>query len=200
MTAIDLLTGLGWLHPSNVDRWRQGRIEYLEQAVQVEPGRVATAIRLLGDWAKARGLEPSESPNPARSRARRELRFSATGAPPIERAYRTHWLSPEVSERERARLEERERGRPELVVIQPLKDYTCSVLRSRARRPADHGGFGPDVYVLRRHGPPGLASLRGRRADPAGKGGEPVVCNRCALHPLAQALRAPGDTGRGGCA
>ena len=47
VAVIDVLTGLGWLHPSNMDRWRQGRVECLQQAVQVEPERVATVIRLL---------------------------------------------------------------------------------------------------------------------------------------------------------
>jgi hypothetical protein len=128
VTPIDVLTGLGWLHPSNVDRWRRGRIEYLELAVTVEPKRVATAIRLLGLWARARGLAPSESSYPARSRARRELRFSVAGDDASEREYRMHWLSPELPEHERTRLAERQRRAPDLVVISPTKPaFDCSV-------------------------------------------------------------------------
>ncbi len=31
VSAIDVLVGLGWLAPSHVDTWRQGRVEALEQ-------------------------------------------------------------------------------------------------------------------------------------------------------------------------
>ena len=127
VTPIDVLAGLGWLHPSNVDRWRRGRIEHLELAVTVGPERVASALALLGLWAVAGGLQACESPYPARSRTRRELRFSATGDPVIELEYRTHWLSPELSEPERTRLTERQGRQPDLVVISPTKrSFTCS--------------------------------------------------------------------------
>jgi hypothetical protein len=127
VAPIDVLCGLGWLEPSNVERWRRGRPERLEDVVFVEPSRIETAIGLLQAWARERRLEPSERPYPARSRTPRELRFSAAGDPELERAYRTHWLSPDFSEAERARLDRREGRRPELVVIQPLGDFTCSV-------------------------------------------------------------------------
>jgi hypothetical protein len=126
VSPIDVLCGLGWLHPSNVDRWRRGQPACLEDVVFIEPSRIATAIRLLETWASERGLEPSGRPYPARSRTTRELRFSAAGDPELERAYKTHWLSPDFSETERARLAQREARRPDLVVIQPLGEFTCS--------------------------------------------------------------------------
>ena len=92
----------------------------------VEPSKKVSALRLLQNWASARGLEPSERPYPARSRTPRELRFSTANDPELERAYKTHWLSPDLSEAERAGLNGREARRPELVVIQPLKEFTCS--------------------------------------------------------------------------
>lgn len=127
ITAIDVLIGLGWLHPSAVDRWRQGRVDYLEQVVQAGPGKVSSALRLFGGWATARGLEPSETAHVARSRATQPLRFSAGGDPATERAYRTHWVSTELSERRRARLAERQSRPPELVVISPIKEFACTV-------------------------------------------------------------------------
>jgi hypothetical protein len=127
VSPIDVLCGLGWLHPSNVERWRRGRPPRLEDVVFVEPSKIASAIRLLQDWASARGLEPTERPYPARSRTQRELRFSTANDPELERAYKTHWVSPDVSDAERARLNTREARRPDLVVIQPLKEFTCSV-------------------------------------------------------------------------
>jgi hypothetical protein len=127
ITPIDVLIGLGWLHPVHLDPWRQRRVDDLEQLVQVGPEKIAVAIESLRDWAIARGLVRSEVEYLARSRTRQPLRFSALGDEAIERAFRTHWLSPELSERERARLSERQTRAPELVVVWPLKDFNCSI-------------------------------------------------------------------------
>ena len=126
VTAIDVLVGVGWLEPRRVDEWRQGRVDYLERVTVANLGKISTAIHSFRAWAKARGLKPSETAYVARTRDRRPLRFSKSGDPEIERAYRTHWLSPELSERKRARLAERQSRPSELVVVSPLGDFTCS--------------------------------------------------------------------------
>lgn len=106
VTAVDVLVGIGWLSPPAVDRWRQGRVEYLEREVQANLHKISTAMSLLRRWAERRDLQPSETAYVARTRDRRPLRFSASGNPDIERAYRTHWVSPEPSEAKRAALVE----------------------------------------------------------------------------------------------
>ncbi|HUG84903.1 MAG TPA: hypothetical protein VMM13_10080, partial [Euzebya sp.] len=126
VTAIDVLTGLGWLAPSAVDRWRQGRVDYLERVTQGNLGKITTAMKLFQRWARAQGLTPSETAYLARTRDRRPLRFSKTGQAAIEQAYRTHWIAPALSERKRQRLAERQSRPPDLVVIQPLKAFTCT--------------------------------------------------------------------------
>ena len=124
VTAIDVLVGVGWLEPRRVDEWRQGRVDYLERVTVANLGKISTAMRSFRGWAQARGLRPSETAYVARTRDRRPLRFSKSGNPEIERAYGTHWVSPELSERKRARLAERQ-GRPaELVVVSPLNSTT----------------------------------------------------------------------------
>lgn len=125
VSAIDVLTGLGWLSQSHVDAWRQGRIPDLESVVNAGLGKISTAIGVFGRWAAQRGLLPSETAYVARTRDRRTLRFSVSGSPAIERAYRTHWVSPDLSERKRQRLAERASRPPDLVVIWPRKDWTC---------------------------------------------------------------------------
>ena len=126
VTSIDVLVGLGWLEPRRVEEWRQGRVDYLERVVAASLGKISTAMRVFRHWARDRGLKPSETGYVARSRGRRPLRFSKSGDPAIERAYRTHWVSPELSERKRARLVERQSRPPDLVVVSPVKDFTCS--------------------------------------------------------------------------
>jgi hypothetical protein len=142
VSVIDVLVGLGWLHPSNVDRWRQGRIEYLELVVFVGPDKIAAALEALLDWARERELRPSEMAYPARARDRRPLRFTASGDPEIERLYRTHWVSPEMSEAGRERLAERQGPPPDLVVISALGEWTCS----------ECGGSG-DLLLMEGQGP-----------------------------------------------
>jgi hypothetical protein len=127
VTSIDVLVGLGWLEPRRVDEWRQGRVDYLERVVIASLGKISTAMRCFRRWAKARGLKASETGYVARTRGRQQLRFSKSGDPKIERAYRTHWVSPELSERKRAGLAERQSRPPDLVVISPVKDFACSV-------------------------------------------------------------------------
>lgn len=126
VTAIDVLVGLGWLTPRRVDEWRQGRVDYLEPVVEVGLGNISTAMRFFRRWARERGLAPSETSYVARPRGRQQLRFSKSGDPAIERAYRTHWVSPELSEATRARLAERQSKPPDLVVISPVKERSCS--------------------------------------------------------------------------
>jgi hypothetical protein len=121
VSAIDVLLGLGWLAPSHLDRWRQGRIESLERVVQANLSKVTGAMAAFRCWARDRGLNPSETEYVAGTRDRRQLRFSVSGDAAIERAYRTHWVSPDLSQRavkQQSRL-------PDLVVISPVKEWTC---------------------------------------------------------------------------
>lgn len=127
VTAIDVLVGVGWLEPRRVDEWRQGRVPYLERVVIASLGKISTAMQCFRRWAQVRGLEPSETAYVAQTRDRRPLRFSKSGDPGIERAYRTHWVSPELSERKRARLTERQSRPPDLVVVSAVKAWTCSL-------------------------------------------------------------------------
>jgi hypothetical protein len=126
VAPIDLLMDIGWLQPGPVDRWRQGRVEYLEQVVQTDVSKLSAATRAFSSWAERQGLRPSETAYVSRTRDRRALRFTRSGDPAIERAYRTHWISPALSERKRHRLQERQSRPPDLVVISPLKDWTCT--------------------------------------------------------------------------
>jgi hypothetical protein len=61
----------------------------------------------------------------ARTPQRQTLRFSRSGDHTIEQLYRTHWVSPALSEQKRERLEEKVNRAPELVVVQALHEWTC---------------------------------------------------------------------------
>ena len=126
VSAIDVLVGIGWLAPSHVEVWRQGRIEYLEAVAQVSAAKLSAAVNLFRTWAMGQGLVPSETVYVARTRDRQALRFSESGDPDIERAYRTHWISPALSQAKRRQLAERQSKPADLVVVMPLKDWACT--------------------------------------------------------------------------
>lgn len=126
VSAIDVLVRLGWLAQVHLDEWRQGRVECLEQVLQVNPLKLSTATLEFRRWAERRGLTPSETCYVAGTRDRRPLRFSVSGTAEIERAYRTHWVSPELSAAKRRRLADQQSRPPDLVVVSPLKDWTCT--------------------------------------------------------------------------
>jgi len=143
VSPVDVLVGIGWLDPGAVNRWRRGQIECLEAAIQTNLARISEAMKLFRAWAAAKELFSSETDYVARTPQRQRLRFSRSGNPTIERLYRTHWVSPELSERKRERLAEKASRVPELVVIQPLShEWTCHRC----------GGTG-DLLVMENPGP-----------------------------------------------
>jgi hypothetical protein len=126
VSPVDVLVGIGWLPPGSVDDWRYGRVDRLERNATVPPDRLAAALGVFERWARSAGLRPSEIAYAAATRDRRPLRFTVDGDPELERAYRTHWSSPELSDGARERLTQRQSAPPDLVVISPLRKWACT--------------------------------------------------------------------------
>ncbi len=122
VSAIDVLIGLGWLHTSHVDRWRQGRVGSLEELAAVDGPRLADAVGLLREWARDNGLTSSETAYLSGSRDRQPLRFLADGG---DDAFRVHWLSPDLSPARREQLVQRQNKAPDLVVVEAQQPWEC---------------------------------------------------------------------------
>jgi hypothetical protein len=122
VSAIDILLRLGWLAPSHVYQWRYRHLDSLEDVVQTTPNKVTAALAAFQHWAHDRGLNSSETDYISQTRDRRPLRFTIDGDETTERVYRTHWVSPDLNKR----TIERQSKPPDLVVIIPTKDWTCS--------------------------------------------------------------------------
>ena len=126
VSAIDILLGIGWLDSGAVKRWRSGQIDCLEEVVRADLPRISEAMRLFQSWATAREMLPSPTEYVGRTPERPTLRFSRGENPAIEASYRTHWVSPELSEKKRERLAETASRAPALVVVQPLNtEWIC---------------------------------------------------------------------------
>jgi hypothetical protein len=127
VTPIDIFLGIGWLAPTHVDAWRQGRIDSLEDRIQGNLKKISLATQLFRQWAEAKGLQASETRYVRHTRGGlTDLQFSKSGAPATEKAYRTHYVSPELRERQQQKLEERLGRVPQPVVFAILRESRCS--------------------------------------------------------------------------
>src|SRR5260370_21703217 len=118
VSALDIFVGMGLLAPAHVREWRNGRIPYLERVIQSNLPKISRSMHVFRVWARERGLKPSETAYLARTGGpRRDLRFSKSGDPGIEQAYRTHFVSPELSARKQERLQARLSAPPQIVVF-----------------------------------------------------------------------------------
>lgn len=143
VSLLDVFLGMGWLNSNTVNYWRQGKVESLDSAIQASPERVAEAMVLLTGWARSKGMMPSPGQYVARTPQRQPLRFSASEDTEAEQLYRTHWVSPALSDKQRERVIEKVNRPPELVVVQPLnREWTCHRC----------GGSG-DLLVMENPGP-----------------------------------------------
>jgi hypothetical protein len=108
VSAIDVLCGMRVLEPVHVEAWRRGRIDFLERVIQGNLKKISFSMAQFREWARAKGLKPSEVAYVRRTRAGPvSLRFSKSGDPGIEKAYRTHYVSPALSGQKQQRLQEK---------------------------------------------------------------------------------------------
>ena len=127
VSAVDVLCGIGLLAPTRVEAWRRGRIDFLERVIRGNPHKISSSMAMFHRWAREKRLEPSETRYVQRTRTGIvELQFSKSGDPEIEKNYRTHFVSPALSEQKQKRLQEKLEQAPQTVVFQILRDSQCS--------------------------------------------------------------------------
>ncbi|HZL55898.1 MAG TPA: DUF2293 domain-containing protein [Bryobacteraceae bacterium] len=127
VSAIDVLTRTGLLEPTHVESWRKGRIDFLERAIQANLKKISESMAMFRRWALEKGLKPSETRYVRGARTGTvDLRFSKSGDPGIEKNYRTHYVSPALSERKQERLTQKLSSPAQPVVFEILRDSACS--------------------------------------------------------------------------
>jgi hypothetical protein len=126
VTPVDVCLGLGWLQDCNVDDWRRGRADDLEDFLPVHDNRLIDIHVHLYNWATEHGLQRTEAEYISATRSRRQLRFLRDGHPLEEAAWRMRWISPDLEDRKRERITKAQDAPPDLLVIQPIKDWSCA--------------------------------------------------------------------------
>jgi hypothetical protein len=54
--ALDVLSRIGLVAPVNVEAWRKGRIEFLDELIQGSAEKISRSIELFLEWARGKGL------------------------------------------------------------------------------------------------------------------------------------------------
>jgi hypothetical protein len=127
VSVTDIFLHMGWLNSALVQDWRKGKVPYLERVIQTNLNKISRAIRFFQSWAKNNNLKPSETAYLLKTgRTKRDLQFTKYGDENLERAYRTHYLSPELSEKKAEKLLEKSTKPEDIVVFMLVKDAHCS--------------------------------------------------------------------------
>lgn len=99
VSAVDIFLGMGLLLSTQVEDWRRGRTLYLERVIIAGLGKISRIMKAFRSWAIRSHLNPRETIYVAWTKGpKRILQFSKTNNPDIEKAYRTHFVSPLLTE------------------------------------------------------------------------------------------------------
>lgn len=126
VTPLDVCAAIGWLSSVHVDNWRQGRVGSLDEVLPVDTAKLADLLDCVERWAADKGLKPGEATYVAATRDRRELRFTADGDSGTEQAWHAQWTSPDLTDKQAERITQKQSAAPDLVVVQPVRDFTCA--------------------------------------------------------------------------
>lgn len=120
---LELFQQMGLLQAVHVEGWRKGNEHYpvLEKWIQAGPEKFRKTIKHFEEWVKERGLRPIEAAYTRRGPGGvEELRVTEQGDPASEKFYRTHYAPADLSEKKTARLADKLKRPPELVVFQKV--------------------------------------------------------------------------------
>jgi len=141
VSPIDVFLGMKLLQPIQVEDWRKGRIPYLKREIQGSLSKITFCMKCFRAWAHEKGLKPSPSAYLRRkiSGSARVLRFSVSGNPQIEESYRTHYISPILSEIKQKKIQEKLDNPPELAVIRIVQNSQCSLCKKGVSTGSEKG-------------------------------------------------------------
>lgn len=101
-TPVQVLMDLGVLAAADYERWRFGKVDYLERVCTVNLRKLSFIMKQVRSYASKNSLKPSftfykqwglKGKKPAT-----KLRFSKNGDEYVERTYATHYISSKYME------------------------------------------------------------------------------------------------------
>lgn len=127
VSPIDVLVGMRLLAQSNVEAWKKGRIERLEELIQGSVEKISASMKLFTEWAQEKGLTPGETRYTRSGRnGKVDLQVSYSGHPEVEKFFRTQYISPALPQRKQQQLAEKQAREADPVVFEIVRDSKCS--------------------------------------------------------------------------
>ncbi|CAI3303195.1 hypothetical protein CIRMBP1231_00566 [Enterococcus cecorum] len=83
---------IGVLTKQNYEAWRFGKVSYLEKACTCNLNKLTKILKQIYKYAQKNALKPSVSQYRLWGKKGKELRFSKSGRPEVERKYATHFV------------------------------------------------------------------------------------------------------------
>lgn len=124
---LELLEEMGLLHWGHVKEWRHGHpaYQYIFEHIQCGAEKFGKVVTLFRQLAAAEGLVPVQAEYSRRSvNGVIPLPFTADGEPAIEALFRAHFARPDLSAKQRAKVEEKLAKVEDLVVFVSVSDHT----------------------------------------------------------------------------
>ncbi len=97
-TPVQVLMDLDILSKEDYERWRFGKLDYLERACKVNLSKLSFVMREIRSYAAKNNLKGSwtfyKQWGQKNSPHAKQLRFSKSSGEDIEKAYAIHYLNP----------------------------------------------------------------------------------------------------------
>lgn len=119
-SPVQVLMDIGALSKEDYERWRFGKVDYLERICKMNLGRLSFVMSEVRVFARKNSLKPSWTFYKRFGRKGKpaiQLRFSKSGQEDIETAYATHYISPQLTE-------QRQKEKAEKRAASNAKDFT----------------------------------------------------------------------------
>jgi len=108
IAPVDVLMRIGVLTKENYEKWRNGKIDYLERVCTCNLKKLSLIMKEMRAFATKNNLKPSWTYYRGWAKAKDiKLRFSKSGDENIEKAYATSFVSHQTIERLKAEKAEK---------------------------------------------------------------------------------------------
>jgi hypothetical protein len=106
VAPVEVFIHMDLLRREDLERWRFGRVTYLEQVIRCNLAKASRILRILRMHAHDLHLRPSQTAYVRLGKGTRiPLRFSKTGEPALEKAYSLHFIRATSKHRSPIELE-----------------------------------------------------------------------------------------------
>jgi len=112
-SPVGVLMDLGILSKEDYERWRFGKVDYLERVCKINLHKLSFIMKEVRAYARKNNLKPSWTFYKRWGRKGKDtikLRFSKSGQESVEQGYATHYISPQLAGKRREEKEAAVKG------------------------------------------------------------------------------------------